>query len=74
MRYNNILIDYTGIMALNEKFYNIFHDQIVGGNVVFIKNQDEIKYHYGYRSLLDNKPTEDDTIYRIASISKLVIG
>lgn len=61
-------------MALNEKFYNIFHDQIVGGNVVFIKNQDEIKYHYGYRSLLDNKPTEDDTIYRIASISKLVIG
>lgn len=57
-------------MDLGNKLYNIFHNQIVGGSVVLIKNENEIKYNYGYSSLIEKKFVEDETIYRIASISK----
>lgn len=61
-------------MELKEKLYDIFNNQIVGGNVVFIKEDKEIKYNYGFSSLIDEKQVEDETIYRIASISKVIIG
>lgn len=61
-------------MNLNERLFNIFKDQVVGASVVLIKGKEEFKYTYGYRSLIDKKPVEDDTIFRIASISKVIIS
>jgi CubicO group peptidase (beta-lactamase class C family) len=61
-------------MELKEKFKSIFQNKIVGGSVVFIQNNDHFEYHYGYRSLIENKPVEEDTIFRIASISKVIVG
>lgn len=61
-------------MELKAKLNNIFTDQIVGGSVVLIKGNEEIKYSYGYSSLVDKKLVEEETIYRIASISKVIIG
>lgn len=61
-------------MNLQEKFYEVFKDQIVGGSVVLIKGEEEFKYNYGYSSLLENKQVEDDTIFRIASVSKVIIS
>lgn len=61
-------------MQLNEKLEKILKDQIVGGSVVLVKGDSIFKYNYGYSSLNDKKKVEDDTIYRIASISKVIIG
>ena len=61
-------------MELKEKLYSIFAEQIVGGSVVLIKEDEEFIYNYGFSSLKENKKVETDTIYRIASISKLIIG
>lgn len=61
-------------MNFQEKFFNIFNDQIVGANVVYIKKDNLISYKYGYQSINNHLVTSDDTIYRIASISKLVVG
>lgn len=61
-------------MELNEKLYHLFHDQVVGSSVMIVKGEQEYKYHYGYRSLLDKTLVQDDTIFRIASISKVIIG
>lgn len=61
-------------MNLKDKFYNIFNNEIVGGSVVLINNKYIYKYSYGYSSLLMKKLVEDDTIFRIASISKLIVG
>ena len=61
-------------MEINEKLNSIFKDQIVGGSVVLIKGEKEFKYSYGYSSLVDNKKVNEETIFRIASISKAIIG
>lgn len=61
-------------MELKEKFYNIFNNQIVGGSVVLIKGEKEFKYNYGFSSLIEDKIVEDESIFRIASISKVIIG
>ncbi len=61
-------------MGLKEKFYNVFRDQIVGGSVVLIKEGKEFQYQYGYCSLVDKKLVDQETIFRIASISKAIIG
>ena len=61
-------------MELKEKLYNIFNNQIVGGSVVLIKGEKEFKYNYGFSSLSDEKRVDDETIFRIASISKVIIG
>src|SRR5690554_3106304 len=61
-------------MELKEKFYKIFNNQIVGGSVVLITWEKEFKYNYGFSSLIDDKRVEDESIFRIASISKVIIG
>ena len=61
-------------MELINKLYELFDNQIVGGSVVLVKDKKYFKYSYGFSSLLENKRVEDDTIYRIASISKLIVG
>lgn len=60
-------------MDLKERFTKIFTDQIVGGSVVLINGKNEFKYQYGYQSKIDDKLVEEDTIFRIASISKVII-
>lgn len=61
-------------MELKEKFNNIFNGQIVGASIVLIKGEEEFKHNYGFSSLIDEKRVEDETIFRIASISKVIIG
>jgi len=61
-------------MEFEEKLYHIFNNQIVGGSIVLIKGEKELKFNYGYSSLMNEKQVEDETIFRIASISKVVIG
>ncbi|NLZ84775.1 MAG: serine hydrolase [Acholeplasmataceae bacterium] len=61
-------------MDFKEQLFNLFNHQIVGGSVVLIKNGMFFQYNYGCRSLINNRPVEDDTIFRIASISKVIIG
>lgn len=61
-------------MELQQKFYNIFNNEIVGASVCLIKGEQVFKYNYGYSSLIDKKLVEDETIFRIASISKVIVG
>lgn len=60
-------------MDLKERLFQIFNNQIVGGSVVLINRDQEYKYNYGYSSLIEDKLVDDETIFRIASISKVII-
>lgn len=61
-------------MDLHDKFNEIFQDQVVGASVVFVKDIQATRVHYGFRSLTSHQLVDDETIFRIASISKLIIG
>jgi len=61
-------------MNLQELFFDVFKEQIVGGSVVVIDGNKEFKYNYGFQSLETKKLVSDETIYRIASISKVLIS
>ncbi|NLG82111.1 MAG: serine hydrolase [Bacilli bacterium] len=60
-------------MDRQEKLFELFNEQIVGGCVVLVKGNQNFIYTYGKRSLIKNIPVEEDTIFRIASISKVII-
>ena len=61
---------------LKEKLDNIAKEANAVGVSALICNKDEIiyKYFYGKRDLENNLDTVDGTIYRIASISKVIVG
>lgn len=61
-------------MEWKAELFKLFNNQIVGGSVVLVKENQTYQYNYGYRSLNNSLPVEDDTIFRIASISKVIIG
>ena len=60
----------------SEKFQKICQDaRLVGANIVVCKDDEIIdKDYYGLASIEDNKKTNHDTVYRIASISKTVLA
>lgn len=57
-------------MLLKEKITN----ETVGGSLVLIKGAKQYNEQYGYRSLINKTLVEKDTIFRVASISKMIIG
>lgn len=61
---------------LKEKLDNIAKEANAVGVSALICNKDEIiyKYFYGKRDIENNLDTVDGTIYRIASISKVIVG
>lgn len=61
---------------MKDLIHNIYKkDNAIGGTVI-IANKNEILKHitYGYQSVENNIETHENTIYRIASISKVVVA
>ena len=57
-----------------EKVYDIIKNKVVGAQLVIYSDSKQIQYNYGKSSLIDNKEVLNDTIFRIASISKVVVS
>lgn len=62
-------------MNFNEDFKSICEQsRLVGASVAVVKDKDIVEIgNYGYRNLSMQKPVTEDTIFRIASISKIVV-
>lgn len=58
----------------SEKLNKVFKDNVIGSQVVIYKNKEIIEYNYGFASIESNKLVDDDTIFRIASISKIIVA
>ncbi len=63
-------------MEIKENITNLFKQyHAAGGNVIIASPKSILEqFTYGFQSLEENKPTQKDTIYRIASISKVVVA
>ncbi|MCM1260383.1 MAG: beta-lactamase family protein [Prevotella sp.] len=61
---------------MKQKLNAIFNEsQAVGLNVLIANTSDVIEqFTYGYASLEEKKPTDIHTIYRIASVSKVIVA
>lgn len=62
-------------MNFSEKFNNICKDNVVGASIIITKDNNILgQYNYGHSSLENQIKVEDDTIFRIASISKIIVA
>lgn len=61
-------------MSFEEKFNELLRGNVVGSQAVIYKNGETFQYNFGYSSLEEKKEVEDSTIFRIASISKIVVA
>ena len=61
-------------MEFINKVNEILKDQVVGAQVYVYSKGETVQLNYGHRSLEQNKLVEDDTIFRIASISKIIVA
>lgn len=62
-------------MITKEEFDGICKKyDLVGANLYYINKEEEVQYCYGYMNKEEQIPTNKDTIYRIASISKSVLA
>lgn len=57
-----------------DKVYSILKDRVVGAQLVIYNNSKQVQYNYGKSSLLKDEDVVNDTIFRIASISKTVVA
>lgn len=61
-------------MSFIENINELLKDQVVGSSIVVFKDNELFKYNYGLSSMQANKKVEDETLFRIASISKIVVS
>jgi len=63
-------------MSFKDSFYKYSKDsRLVGASAVVIKDDDIVEeVSYGYKSLENKSPVTADTIFRIASISKIIVS
>lgn len=52
----------------------ILKDKVVGAQLYVYNKGKEFKYSYGKASILNNKDVNDNTIFRLASISKVIVA
>ena len=60
-------------MKISEKINEIFKDNVVGAQIAVFSRGEIYKYNYGTKSLQADDYVVDDTIFRIASISKIIV-
>src|SRR5690554_7428804 len=56
------------------KLTKILKDKVLGAQIAIYSNGKNFNYNYGMRSLNENEVVNDETIFRIASISKTVVA
>lgn len=57
-----------------KKINDILKNRVVGAQLVIYSDSKQVKYNYGKSSLAEKKEVINDTIFRIASISKIVVS
>lgn len=57
-----------------DKIKKMLEDKVVGAQLYVYHNEKNLKYYYGKASILNNKDISNKTIFRVASISKVVVA
>ena len=57
-----------------DKVYSILKNRVVGAQLFIYNNSKQVHYNYGKSSLSKDEDVVNDTIFRIASISKTVVA
>src|SRR5690554_3725725 len=52
----------------------ILKDKVVGAQLYVYNRGEEFKYNYGKSSIINNDFVNDNTIFRLASISKVIVA
>jgi len=67
------LFEFSVAQSVQEDFSEIcFNHNIVGGSLITYDNGKINKYHYGFSNVNKKKLVDDNTMYKVASISKII--
>ncbi len=69
-----VLVRGVATVEFKRELDQLFEGQVMGAQVVAYNNGEIIKYNYGLASQSSGIPITDESIFRIASISKIVIA